>query len=64
MKSGSRPECLEGSPEAARSSAEAIRAAAKCGLLGEAEGSRVGGREFTRGLDRVRVLATGKGGTG
>ncbi|HEX9690443.1 MAG TPA: hypothetical protein VGB47_15360 [Thermoanaerobaculia bacterium] len=64
MKSGSRPECLEGSPDAAHSGAEAIRAAAKCGLLGEAEGSRVGGREFTRGLDRVRVLATGKGGTG
>jgi tetratricopeptide (TPR) repeat protein len=58
---GSEPRCLEGSPESGRSGAEAIRAAAACGLLGDEEGTSIGGREFTRGLDRVRVLATGKG---
>jgi len=57
---GSKPRCLEGSPESGRSGVEAIRAAAGCGLVGDAEGTWIGGREFTRGLDRVRVLATGK----
>jgi hypothetical protein len=59
---GSKPRCLEGSPESGRSGVEAIRAAAGCGLVGDAEGTWIGGREFTRGLDRVRVLATGKEG--
>jgi hypothetical protein len=57
---GSKPRCLEGSPESGRSGVEAIRTAAGCGLVGDAEGTWIGGREFTRGLDRVRVLATGK----
>jgi len=43
---------------------EAIHAAVRCGLLDESEVTWVGGREFTRGLDRLRVLAAGKGGTG
>jgi tetratricopeptide (TPR) repeat protein len=57
---GSKPRCLKGSPESGRSGVEAIRAAAGCGLVGDAEGTWIGGREFTRGLDRVRILATGK----
>ena len=58
---GARPSCLEGSPESGRSGVEAIRAAEQCGLLEESENSWVPGREFTRGLDRVRIMATGKG---
>ena len=57
---GSKMRCLEGSPESGRSGADAIRAAAACGLVEDAEGTWIGGREFTRGLDRVRVLASGK----
>jgi hypothetical protein len=60
----SKPGCLDRSPESGRSGVEAIRAAAACGLLGGEESTWVGGKEFTRGLDRVRVLATGKGETG
>jgi len=55
------PRCLEDSPESGRSAAEAARAAVACGLLPESENSSVSGREFTRGLDRVRIMATGKG---
>jgi tetratricopeptide (TPR) repeat protein len=62
--SGAPPPCLEGSPESGRSNVEALQAAVQCRLLDETEISWVGGREFTRGLDRVRVLAAGKGGTG
>ncbi|HMA18619.1 MAG TPA: hypothetical protein VKS03_09285 [Thermoanaerobaculia bacterium] len=62
LKPGSRPDCLEGSSEAGRSAVEAIRAAVKCGFLAESESAWVSGREFTRGLDRVRSLAAGKGG--
>jgi DNA polymerase II small subunit len=62
MKPASRPDCLEGSPESGRSGVEAIHAAVKCGFLGESESTWVPGREFTRGLDRVRALAAGKGG--
>jgi tetratricopeptide (TPR) repeat protein len=58
---GVRPRCLEGSPESGRSGVEAVRAAVACGLLEEKDGSWVPGREFTRGLDRVRMMATGKG---
>ncbi len=64
LRPGSPPECLRGSPEPGRSGAEAVQAAGKCGLLDESDATAIGGREFTRGLDRVRVLATGKGGTG
>jgi tetratricopeptide (TPR) repeat protein len=64
LKSGGLPPCLEGSPESGRSNVEAVQAAVQCRLLDETEISWVGGREFTRGLDRVRVLAAGKGGTG
>ena len=56
-----RPGCLEGSPESGKSGVEAVQAAVQCGLLEESENSTVSGRELTRGLDRVRVLATGKG---
>jgi len=59
-----KPPCLEGAPGPVRSGVEAIRTAAACGLIGEEGGSRVGGPEFTKGLDRVRVLATGKGDSG
>lgn len=58
---GVRPRCLEGSPESGRSGAEAVRTAVACGLLEESDTSWVPGREFTRGLDRVRIMATGKG---
>lgn len=58
---GIRPRCLEGSPESGRSGVEAVRAAVECGLLEESDRSWVPGREFTRGLDRVRMMATGKG---
>jgi tetratricopeptide (TPR) repeat protein len=64
LNPGARPECLEESADSGRSGAEAVNAAVKCGLLDESEATWVGGREFTRGLDRVRVLATGKGGGG
>jgi hypothetical protein len=64
LNPGSRPDCLEGPPESSRSGVEAIHAAVQCGLLDESEVTWVGGREFTRGLDRLRVLAAGKGGTG
>jgi tetratricopeptide (TPR) repeat protein len=64
LKPGSPPACLEGSPESGRTGAEAIPAAVGCSLLDESDVTWVGGREFTRGLDRVRVLAAGKGGTG
>lgn len=64
LNSSSQPECLEGPSESSRSGTEPIDAAVRCGLLDESEVTWVGGREFTRGLDRLRVLATGKGGTG
>ncbi|HEV8610847.1 MAG TPA: hypothetical protein VGS98_12380 [Thermoanaerobaculia bacterium] len=64
LKPKSPPDCLEGSAESGRSGVEAIQAAVKCGLLDESEVAWVGGREFTRGLDRLRVLAVRKGGTG
>lgn len=58
---GIHPRCLEGSPESGRSGVEAVRAAVACGLLEESDTSWVPGRDFTRGLDRVRIMATGKG---
>jgi hypothetical protein len=61
VNSGSRPSCLETAPESGKAGVEAVRAAVGCGLLEESENSGVTGREFTRGLDRVRTMATGKG---
>jgi hypothetical protein len=59
---GSGLECLKGSPGPWRGSADAIRLAAKCGLLSESGGAAVGGPEFTRGLDRLRsLLPAGEG---
>jgi tetratricopeptide (TPR) repeat protein len=58
---GVRPRCLEESPDAGRSGAEAVTTAVECGLLKESDRTQVPGREFTRGLDRVRIMATGKG---
>jgi hypothetical protein len=46
-------DCLKGSPGPWR---DAIRLAARCGLLSESGGAAVGGPEFTRGLDRLRSL--------
>lgn len=64
LNPGSHPDCLEGRPHSGRSGVEAIDSAVRCSLLDESEVTWVGGREFTRGLDRLRVLASGKGGTG
>jgi tetratricopeptide (TPR) repeat protein len=58
---GAHPRCLDGSSESGRSGVEAVRASVQCGLLEESDSSAVPGREFTRGLDRVRIMATGKG---
>jgi len=60
VQRGKRPACLE-TGEAGRSGAEAVRAAVGCGFLEGEEGQWVGGQEFARGLDRVRVETTGKG---
>ena len=61
VQRGKPPPCVDGSPEAARSGAEAVRAAVACGFLEGEEGTWVSGGEFARGLDRVRVETTGKG---
>jgi hypothetical protein len=61
-RAGGGLECLKGSPGPWRGSADAIRLAARCGLLSESGGSAVGGPEFTRGLDRLRsLLPAGEG---
>jgi len=54
------PPCLgpEGS-RAARSAAEAVRAAEECGLLEEGETNPPTGPELTRALDRIRALGSG-----
>ncbi|HTR03753.1 MAG TPA: hypothetical protein VMN82_11195 [Thermoanaerobaculia bacterium] len=46
--------CLSGSPGPWRGGADAIRLAARCGLLSESGGPSVSGPELTRGLDRLR----------
>ena len=46
--------CLAGSPGPWRGGADAIRLAARCGLLSESGGPSVSGPEFMRGLDRLR----------
>ena len=46
--------CLSPAGEGIRTGAEAIRLAARCGLLSESGGTYVGGPELTRGLDRLR----------
>ncbi|MEX0880903.1 MAG: hypothetical protein WD451_14385 [Thermoanaerobaculia bacterium] len=54
---GPEPECLQTAAGVVKAGgAEAIRVAARCGLLSESGGSVVGGAEFTRGLDRLRSL--------
>jgi tetratricopeptide (TPR) repeat protein len=56
------PACLKGSPGPWRGGADAIRLAARCGLLSESGGPLVSGPEFTRGLDRLRsLLPAGEG---
>jgi tetratricopeptide (TPR) repeat protein len=62
VQRGRELRCLEDSPGSGRSGAEAVRAAVRCGFLADEEGTSVGGQEFARGLDRVRVETTGKGG--
>jgi hypothetical protein len=59
---GSGPACLQGSPGPWRGGADAIRLAARCGLLSESGGPLVSGPEFTGGLDRLRsLLPAGEG---
>jgi len=59
---GSPKGCLAGSAEAARTGADAIRLAARCGLLAESGGMSVSGPEMTRGMDRLRTAyAVGEG---
>ena len=59
---GAGLECLKGAPGPGRGAADAIRVAARCGLLSESGGAAVGGPEFTRGLDRLRsLLPAGEG---
>ncbi len=53
---GGGPACLEGSPGPWRGAADAIRLAARCGLLAESGGPFVSGQELTRGLDVLRSL--------
>jgi tetratricopeptide (TPR) repeat protein len=56
------PACLRGSPGPWRGAADAIRLAARCGLLSELGGALVSGPELTRGLDRLRsLLSAGEG---
>jgi tetratricopeptide (TPR) repeat protein len=55
------PRCLQGFAASARTAADAIRAAAKCGLLFEAGSPAMSGPEFTRGLDRLRSLLSAGG---
>ena len=59
---GAGLECLRGAPGPWRGAADAMRLAARCGLLSESGGSLVSGPEFTRGLDRLRsLLPAGEG---
>ena len=53
-KAGSETSCSSAAGEAPRTGGEAIRLAARCGLLSESGGAFVGGPEMTRGLDRLR----------
>lgn len=56
------PACLRGSPGPWRGGSDAIRLAARCGLLSESGGPLVSGPELTRGLDRLRsFLPAGEG---
>ncbi len=51
---GSPKGCLASAADASRTGADAIRLAARCGLLTESGGMYVGGAEMTRGMDRLR----------
>jgi tetratricopeptide (TPR) repeat protein len=53
---GEAPECFRGVPGPGKGGQDAIRVAARCGLLSESGASVVGGAEFTQGLDRLRSL--------
>jgi tetratricopeptide (TPR) repeat protein len=55
------PACLQGAPGPWRGAADAIRLAARCGLLSESGGPFVSGPELTRGLDRLRSLLPAEG---
>jgi tetratricopeptide (TPR) repeat protein len=46
--------CLAAAAEAAKTGAEAMRLAGRCGLLSESGGTSMSGPEMTRGLDRLR----------
>jgi tetratricopeptide (TPR) repeat protein len=52
----SRPECLRDAGSLRAAGSDAIRVAARCGILSESGSSAVGGAELTRGLDRLRSL--------
>lgn len=53
-KPGAPSGCLAPAAEASRTGGDAIRLAARCGLLSESGGTYVSGAEMTRGLDRLR----------
>jgi tetratricopeptide (TPR) repeat protein len=53
-KPGGPTGCLAPAPEASRTGTDAIRLAARCGLLSESGGMYVSGPEMTRGMDRLR----------
>lgn len=53
--------CLGSSSRVPRMGTEAVRVAEECGLLFDAEGPGISGEIFTRALDRVRAMASGKG---
>jgi hypothetical protein len=53
-KPGGPTGCLGPAPEASRTGTDAIRLAARCGLLSESGGMYVSGPEMTRGMDRLR----------
>ncbi|HEY2798574.1 MAG TPA: hypothetical protein VGK26_11850 [Thermoanaerobaculia bacterium] len=52
---GSPKGCLASAAEASRTGGDAIRLAARCGLLTESGGMYVSGAEMTRGMDRLRT---------
>jgi hypothetical protein len=51
--------CLKDSPGPWRGGADALRLAARCGLLSESGGAAVSGSELTRGFDRLRSSLPG-----
>src|SRR5262249_37158707 len=53
-KPGGPTGCLAPPREGWRRGTDAIRVGGRCGLLSESGGMYVGGREMTRGMDRLR----------